>query len=275
MTSSSTTIGSNGANVTNLPYDTFSANGQSSSANGANGTSGTNGTNGTNINAASSLPASSAADLQTTFLKLLVTQLQNQDPTNPVDSSQMTSQLAQINTVSGIAQLNASLTSLSSQLTASQQTQAAMLIGANVLAPGSDVAVKGGAASPFGVQLTNAVTNLTITVKNAAGVVVNTINAGAQPAGTVPFNWKPTDVAGNALPDGTYTISASYTDVSGKQYAPPTLAAARVQSVVKQADGAPGLVLSSGKTVGLSQIASIFPNPATSAPNGGAPSTTN
>ncbi|MDR8048853.1 flagellar hook assembly protein FlgD [Burkholderia cenocepacia] len=236
MTSSNTTIGSNGTNVSTLPTDTMNTNNVSS-------------TNGT-----------SASDLQATFLKLLVTQLQNQDPTSPVDSSQMTSQLAQINTVSGIAQLNTSLTSLSTQLAAGQQTQAALLIGTNVLAPGNSVAVKGGAASPFGVSLANSVSNLTITVKNSAGAVVNTINAGAQSAGTVPFNWTPTDAAGNVLPDGTYTVSASYTNSAGTPQAATTLAAATVQSVVKQADGTAGLVLSNGTTVGLTQVASIFPN---------------
>ncbi|MCW3636610.1 flagellar hook assembly protein FlgD [Burkholderia cenocepacia] len=236
MTSSNTTIGSNGTNVSTLPTDTMNTNNVSS-------------TNGT-----------SASDLQATFLKLLVTQLQNQDPTSPVDSSQMTSQLAQINTVSGIAQLNTSLTSLSTQLAAGQQTQAALLIGTNVLAPGNSVAVKGGAASPFGVSLANSVSNLTITVKNSAGAVVNTINAGAQSAGTVPFNWTPTDASGNALPDGTYTVSASYTNSAGTPQAATTLAAATVQSVVKQADGTAGLVLSNGTTVGLTQVASIFPN---------------
>ncbi|AOJ70313.1 MULTISPECIES: flagellar hook assembly protein FlgD [Burkholderia] len=291
MTSSFTTIGSSGTTVNPLPFDTMSSNSQSSSTTGTNaasgtsgagnasGTNGTNGAGGTggtnaNINVASSLSTTSAADLQTTFLTLLVTQLKNQDPTSPVDSSQMTSQLAQINTVSGIAQLNTALTSLSSQLTAGQQTQAAMLIGSNVLAPGNTVPVKSGAASPFGVQLTSAVSNLTITVKNASGVVVNTINAGAQSAGTVPFNWTPTDTAGNALPDGTYTISASYTDTSGKQYAPTTLSSAQVLSVVKQADGTPGLVLSNGSTVGFSQVASIFPN-TKSASNGSSSSSTN
>ncbi|HIH2655433.1 TPA: flagellar hook assembly protein FlgD [Burkholderia cenocepacia] len=236
MTSSNTTIGSNGTNVSTLPTDTMNTNNVSS-------------TNGT-----------SASDLQATFLKLLVTQLQNQDPTSPVDSSQMTSQLAQINTVSGIAQLNTSLTSLSTQLAAGQQTQAALLIGTNVLARGNSVAVKGGAASPFGVSLANSVSNLTITVKNSAGAVVDTINAGAQSAGTVPFNWTPTDAAGNALPDGTYTVSASYTNSAGTPQAATTLAAATVQSVVKQADGTAGLVLSNGTTVGLTQVASIFPN---------------
>lgn len=244
MTSSSTTIGSSGTNVSTLPTDTMNTNKVSS-------------TNGT-----------SASDLQATFLKLLVTQLQNQDPTSPVDSSQMTSQLAQINTVSGIAQLNTSLTSLSTQLTAGQQTQAALLIGSNVLAPGNSVAVKSGAASPFGVSLTSDVSNLTITVKNSSGAVVNTINAGKQSAGTVPFNWTPTDAAGNALPDGAYTVSAQYTGTDGKTYAPTVLAAAQVQSVIKQADGTAGLVLSNGTTVGLNQVASIFPNVKTSSSSG-------
>ncbi|TCW81324.1 flagellar hook assembly protein FlgD [Burkholderia sp. SRS-46] len=250
MASSSTTIGSNGTTSTNLPVDTMN----------------------TATNATSPTPKS-ASDLQTTFLTLLVTQLKNQDPTSPVDSSQMTSQLAQINTVSGIAQLNTSLTSLSTQLTAGQQTQAAMLIGSNVLAPGNGVNVKSGVASPFGVQLTGNVSNLQITVKNDAGVVVNTINAGQQSAGTVPFNWKPTDAAGNALPDGKYTVSAQYTGADGKNYTPTVLSAAQVQSVIKQADGTAGLVLSNGTTVGLTQVASIFPN--TSSSGGGSTTTTN
>ncbi|MGR3911304.1 flagellar hook assembly protein FlgD [Burkholderia sp. SR8] len=243
MTSSSTTIGSNGTNVSTLPTDTMNTNNVSSTG-------------------------TSASDLQATFLKLLVTQLQNQDPTSPVDSSQMTSQLAQINTVSGIAQLNTSLTSLSTQLAAGQQTQAALLIGTNVLAPGNSVGVKSGAASPFGVSLTSDVSNLTITVKNSSGAVVNTINAGKQSAGTVPFNWTPTDAAGNTLPDGTYTVSAQYTGSDGKTYAPTVLAAATVQSVIKQADGTAGLVLSNGTTVGLTQVASIFPNTASSSSGG-------
>ncbi|MGU7783458.1 flagellar hook assembly protein FlgD [Burkholderia sp. PU8-34] len=244
MTSSSTTIGTSGTTVSTLPTDTMNTNNVSTTS-------------------------TSASDLQATFLKLLVTQLQNQDPTSPVDSSQMTSQLAQINTVSGIAQLNTSLTSLSTQLAAGQQTQAAMLIGSNVLAPGNAVTVKSGAATPFGVSLASSVSNLTVTVKNASGLVVNTINAGAQSAGTVPFNWTPTDAAGNALPDGKYTISASYTDSTGTPQTVTTLAAAQVQSVVKQADGTAGLVLSNGSTVGLTQVASIYPTTSSSSSSTG------
>ena len=87
-----TTIGSNGTTVSQTLLDTM--NGTSSSS---------------SFDDVIDDRRTSASDLQNTFLTLLVTQLKNQDPTNPADSSQMTSQLAQINTVTGIGQLNTSL----------------------------------------------------------------------------------------------------------------------------------------------------------------------
>ena len=116
-----TTIGGSTATVSQQLLDTMNGTSTASSSSSTSGTS--------------------ANDLQTTFLQLLVTQLQNQDPTDPMDSSQMTSQLAQIDTVSGIGQLNTSLSSLSTQLSAGQNAQAALLIGSTVLAPGSSFAV--------------------------------------------------------------------------------------------------------------------------------------
>ncbi len=100
--------------------------------------------------------ANSGASLQSTFLQLLITQMQNQDPTNPMDSSQMTSQLAQIDTVTGISQLNTSLSSLATQLNAGQTSQAALLINSSVLAPGNSITVASGKTNEFGVQLATA-----------------------------------------------------------------------------------------------------------------------
>jgi flagellar basal-body rod modification protein FlgD len=238
----STTIGSNGTTVSQTLLDTM--NGTSSSSSASSSTSKTG--------------AQSASDLQNTFLTLLVTQLKNQDPTNPADSSQMTSQLAQINTVTGIGQLNTSLTSLATQLSAGQSTQAALLIGSTVLAPGSDVSVSKGAASSFGVQLANDVSDLNLVVKNSSGQIVNTIKLGAQSAGVVPVtNWTPTDTNGATLPDGSYTITAQGT-INGAAATAPTLSASQVQSVVQQTDGTPGLKLANGKTVGLTSVASIL-----------------
>ncbi|MBB5417243.1 flagellar hook assembly protein FlgD [Paraburkholderia atlantica] len=231
-----TTIGSNGTTVSQTLLDTM--NGTSSSS-----TSGTSGT--------------SAADLQNTFLQLLVAQLKNQDPTNPMDSSQMTSQLAQISTVQGISNLNTSLTSLSTQLSASQQAQSALLIGSTVLAPGNSVTVSSGKANAFGVTLANAVSDLQIVVKNSAGTIVNTLDLGKQSAGTIPVGWTPTDTSGNALPDGTYTITATGT-INGQQATATTLTSATVQGIVQQSSGTPGLVLSNGSTIGLTSVAAIL-----------------
>jgi flagellar basal-body rod modification protein FlgD len=70
-----------------------------------------------------------AQDLQNQFLTMLVTQLKNQDPTNPMDNSQLTTQLAQINTLSGIEKLNTTLGSISGQISTSQSLQSSTLIG--------------------------------------------------------------------------------------------------------------------------------------------------
>jgi flagellar basal-body rod modification protein FlgD len=232
-----TTIGNNGATVSQTLLDTMNGTKSASSSSAAGATSG--------------------SDLQNTFLQLLIAQMKNQDPTNPMDSSQMTSQLAQINTVTGIQQLNTSLTSLASQLTTNQQTQAANLISTTVLAPGDSFSVASGKATGFGVTLASDATDVQITVKNSAGQVVNTIDLGKQSAGTIPIGWTPVDKSGNALPDGTYTFTATSTSGSGTG-SPATLSAATVQGVIKQTDGTPGLVLSNGKTVGLSTVAAII-----------------
>jgi flagellar basal-body rod modification protein FlgD len=232
-----TTIGGNGATVSQTLFDTMNGTNSSTSSTKSTG--------------------NSATDLQNTFLQLLIAQMKNQDPTSPMDSSQMTSQLAQINTVTGIGQLNTSLTALSAQLTAGQQTTAANLIGSTVLASGNTVSVASGKSTGFGVTLASEATDVQIQVKNSAGTIVNTIDLGKQSAGTIPVGWTPVDKAGNTLPDGTYTITASAT-IGGKAATPTALSAATVQGVIKQTDGTPGLVLSNGNTVGLTSIAAII-----------------
>jgi flagellar basal-body rod modification protein FlgD len=237
--SSNSPIGNSGPNVSQQLLDTMNGTSSSSSS-------------------ASSGGASSAADLQNTFLTLLVTQLQNQDPTNPADSSQMTSQLAQISTVQGIGSLNTSLTSLSKQLSAGQSASSASLIGGTVLAPGQTITVAGGKVSDFGAQTANALGDMTITVTNKSGQVVNTLDLGPQAAGVVPVTgWTPVDTTGTTLPDGTYTIAAAGT-INGKAATATALSSSQVLAVVQEADGTTGLALSNNSTVPLTSVASIY-----------------
>lgn len=94
---------------------------------------------GVSTTSSSSLTGSNAADLQSSFLTLLVAQLKNQDPTNPMENNELTSQLAQISTVSGIEKLNTTLGSISGQIDNSQSLQASNLIGHGVMIPGTTV----------------------------------------------------------------------------------------------------------------------------------------
>ncbi len=87
---------------------------------------------------------SQTAATQDRFLKLLVTQLQNQDPLNPMDNAAVTSQMAQLSTVNGIDQLNATVQALSASMATSQSLQATSMIGHAALVPGSQIAMAGG-----------------------------------------------------------------------------------------------------------------------------------
>jgi flagellar basal-body rod modification protein FlgD len=134
------------------------------------------------------LTSTSAAGTQAQFLKLLTTQLQNQDPLNPMDNAQLTSQIAQINTVSGIATLNTSVQGLSSQFLQMQTLQGASLVGKNVIVPGNKLDIANGDGQG-GFSLTSAADAVKVDVVNAAGKVVDTMNLGAQSAGVHSFDW--------------------------------------------------------------------------------------
>ncbi|XXG30768.1 MAG: flagellar hook assembly protein FlgD [Ferrovum myxofaciens] len=178
-----------------------------------------------------SVTNTSAAAMQNNFMTLLITQLQNQNPMNPMDSGQMTSQLAQISTVSGISQLNKTLTALNTSLSGSQSMAAATsLIGHNVLVPGNTLQLTSGSPANAGVTLPQAVSNLTVAIKNSAGTVLNTLNLGAQPAGVVPITWNGLDKSGAQVPSGNYQIVATATQGALPSPPPPCLPARWVQS---------------------------------------------
>ena len=122
------------------------------------------------------------------FLKLLVTQLQNQDPLNPTDNAQVTSQMAQLNTVSGIEKLNATVASLASQLTQSQALQGVQLVGRDVVVPGDRLAVADGVAQA-GFDLAGPADAVNVEVLSPAGKVIDTLPLGALQSGLHSFHW--------------------------------------------------------------------------------------
>jgi flagellar basal-body rod modification protein FlgD len=137
-------------------------------------------------------PAAQAAkDVQASadrFLKLLVTQMQNQDPLNPMDNAQVTSQMAQINTVSGIEKLNRSVLALSDQFLQMQALQGAALVGRDVIVSGNRMSIVDDVGQG-GFELNSAADNVKVEVLNGAGHVIDTLALGAQGAGKHSFNW--------------------------------------------------------------------------------------
>ncbi len=223
---------------------------------GSNGAGSATGTSSSGSSGLSGIASTSAASLQNNFMTLLITQLQNQDPMNPMDSSQMTSQLAQISTVSGISQLNSTLSALNTSLGNNQSMSAATsLIGHTVLVPGSSVNLTSGSSATLGVQLPQAASNLTVTIKNGAGAVVDTLNLGSQASGVVPVTWNGKSSTGSTLPSGTYSVSASASAGNTAVTATP-LTSGTVNSVTMGSQGA-SLDLGTLGTFALSSVAYI------------------
>jgi flagellar basal-body rod modification protein FlgD len=166
-------------------------------------------TNGVSV--ASSPSAANAADATITserFLKLLVAQMQNQDPLSPMDNAQVTSQMAQINTVSGIEKLNGTVQGLSSQFMQLQAVQGAALVGRDVVVAGNRLDIDAAAAvGQGGFELAGPADAVKVEILSASGAVVQTINLGAEGAGLHSFDW-PAGTATNAS-GLTFRVSAT------------------------------------------------------------------
>ena len=171
-----------------------------------------------------------SSDVANRFLTLLVTQLQNQDPLNPLDNAQVTSQLAQLSTVNGINKLNDTLAGLVSSFGASQYLQAANLVGHDVLVPGNAMALAGGKAAG-GFTLPSAAEKVVVSVTDAAGTRVRQLDLGARGDGAQRFEWDGKTDAGTAAKDGNYAISVTAT-IGGKAVALDPLMAGKVTGIV-------------------------------------------
>jgi flagellar basal-body rod modification protein FlgD len=147
---------------------------------------------------------------QDKFMTLLITQLKNQDPMNPLDNAQVTSQLAQLNTVTGINKLNDTLESLKGDYQAAASLQATSLIGHGVLANGTAMQVTEGKGI-FGVDLQSHADDVQIDIIDKDKKVVHTISMTDVDAGTLPLVWDGKLKDGTTAKDGNYTIKLTAT----------------------------------------------------------------
>ncbi|MFK3943572.1 flagellar hook assembly protein FlgD [Pseudomonas monteilii] len=191
------------------------------------------------------------------FLQLLVTQMQHQNPLDPQDNSEFVAQLAQFSSLEGISSLNESVTSISGALGSSRALQASSLVGRSVVVQNDKAVVDTTKSLNGSVVVPQSVSDATVTVSDANGKVVKTIDLGAQSAGNASFIWDGTNNSGEKVDPGTYSFSAK-TTVDGTSVALSTLLPATVTSVtLSQTGGEMMLNLSGVGQVALSKVQTI------------------
>jgi len=213
----------------------------------ATGTTGATGT----AAAAATGAAASSSDIENQFMTLLVTQLKNQDPLNPMDNAQMTSQLAQMSELQGIENLNTTMSTLAASITGSQAMQAATLVGHSVMVPGNQMQLSSGEAVA-GINLSQAADSVKVTISDASGTAIHSVDLGAQAQGVIPITWDGTTDAGTAAPDGNYTFTVTAT-ANGQAVSTTALS---VGAVVGVSSGPAGTTLNLGPlgNVSISQV---------------------
>lgn len=190
-----------------------------------------------------------------TFLQLLTTQLQNQNPLDPIDTNQFTQQLVEFASVEQQVNMNSNLQTLISLQQTTQATAALQLVGSTVTLSGGTATLSNATNSPASWTLnapSPATANVTVTNSSGQTVLTGTValNAGSQ-----SFSWNGQGTNGVTWPDGTYTLAVNATGANGQAVA----VSAQVQGVVSAVNVAqnPPTLTVGGQSVPLSQIQSV------------------
>jgi flagellar basal-body rod modification protein FlgD len=194
------------------------------------------------------------------FLKLLTTQLQQQDPTSPMDSNAFVAQLAQFSSVEALENMGAKLDTISLAQANANQLAVPQMIGKEVLYNSSQVALTRGQAAGFSVGLGGDATTVAAVVQDASGRTVRTLQLGARGAGANAVSWDGLDDRGQPADTGTYYLTVSATDAKGAAVTTSTAVRGVVTGV--SFDGAVPQLLVNGTTVRLSDVAQISAAPA-------------
>ena len=204
----------------------------------------------------SSTSSSTSASSTNEFLTLFIAELKNQDPSNAVDTSELTSQLATFTQVEQSVQTNLYLDTLSQYASSVNNAAAASCIGKNVAVDTSNVTVSDGTAGKITFDLSGAAANSTITIKDSSGNTVNTIKKSNLSSGVNSVSWDGKNSSGKTVDDGTYTISVSATDSAGKSVTANTSFTSKATGVL-YSGGTAYLVTADGN-VPYSNVTAIY-----------------
>lgn len=194
------------------------------------------------------------------FLKMLLAQLQNQDPLNPMDDTQFASQLAQYSSLEQLMNLNTSMdTSINANYYLSQSinnTLAATLIGKEVKLNGSSFQNDGQANTTLGYNLSTAASNVTVKIYNESGALVKTIENAPKNSGDNKLIWDFTDNDGNSVPQGKYSFQVEPKDVDSNLLSYSTYVLGKIDGVKFTENGT--MLVVNGGQYNLSDIMEIY-----------------
>ena len=204
----------------------------------------------------SSLSSTSGATLAgnfQTFLTLLTTQLQNQNPLDPLDTNQFTQQLVEFASVEQQLKTNDSLSTLVSLEQTAQSTQALTFVGKTAVVNGNTAALTNSQAT-WELNIPSN-SNVNVSIANSSGQTVFSGTYAVNARNNQPFTWNGQGNDGTQWPDGQYTLTATATDSSGNSVGVTT----QVQGVVSSVDltQSPPLLTINGQSYTVNQIQSI------------------
>lgn len=193
------------------------------------------------------------------FFTLLTTQLENQDPLNPMSSSDFAAELAQFSTANGVQKLETTLTGLGTQLGTAGGIQAASLVGKNVGMSGNSLVLPQGGTATGAFTLPAAAQNVVVTVSDAAGNAIGQFDLGALAAGTQSFSWNGQESDGSTASAGAYQFSVGATSAAGAAVTATPLTVVPVTGVALGGTNGPMLDLGDGLApVALSAVQQVF-----------------
>lgn len=192
---------------------------------------------------------------QDDFLKLLIAQLQNQDPLQPMDNQQFAVQLATFNSLEQLIGINDKLGSLQTGQGATSQFNAASLIGKEVASSGNTLRLQSSGPARIGYQLGANAARVVVNIQDSSGALVRQINGGAQGVGDQSVLWDGKDAAGRTAPAGIYNFEINAFDLNGKQ----VQASGRIKGTVTAVNfaGSEPVLELGGIEVPLSAVASV------------------
>ena len=189
------------------------------------------------------------------FMQLFITQLKNQDPLNPTDSSAMVAQMAQLTQVEQAYNTNTNLQKLLTAINGQSNMSAVSYIGKTITAQGSQVQLASGGTSQLGYNLANAATQVQVTIADASGKIIRVLNRGSASAGEGSLVWDGLDSNGAKSPSGTYTFAVNGTNSDGSRFDGTPLIKAVVTGV-KTDQGSP-VLQAGGVDVPLANVTKV------------------